>query len=131
MPPVPPYQRPATIRRRVQTMSDDAIRCFLMRQQQGLLLERLITVPPPPAAAEPPDLLESAPLEELTPALVLQHLSTPRELDRFWIRILDALESGEISRSDGRHLARGLGQIRQSLQQTKSNSGMKKSTFPQ
>ncbi|MBF0133118.1 MAG: hypothetical protein HQL75_11090 [Magnetococcales bacterium] len=107
-------------------MSADAALSFLKRQRQGLLVEKRIPIPPQPPAAEPADRMDPTPIDALTPDLVSQHLATPQELDRLWGRMLNALESGEISRSDGRHLARSLGQIRQSLQRTPSDTGMKK-----
>ncbi|HAT49879.1 MAG TPA: hypothetical protein DCS88_06020 [Alphaproteobacteria bacterium] len=107
-------------------MSVDAALSFLKWQRQGFLVEKQIPIPPQPPAAEPSERMDPTPHDALTPDLVSQHLATPQELDRLWGRMLDALESGEITRSDGRRLARSLGQIRQSLQRTPSDTGMKK-----
>ncbi|MBF0421659.1 MAG: hypothetical protein HQL73_01565 [Magnetococcales bacterium] len=125
---------PCSIRRRIQSISSETARSFLVRQRQRQLSEQLLAEKESLPTAESPLMTQPAMssvslIDELTQYLEAYPPATPGDLDRLWGRILKAMAAGLITPADSRRLSRTLGRFRNSWLKTFSDAGSRKAAI--
>ncbi|MBF0174882.1 MAG: hypothetical protein HQL83_15795 [Magnetococcales bacterium] len=121
---VPPFPRAPSppIRRRIQRFSLDAAHSFLARRRHPPLSAAPAPREHTDPAADPPQPAPPEVTGKTHDALTVSAPSTLREVDQYWGRLLNALETGRISPGEGRQLAKNLGRLRQILEKKPSKT---------